>query len=92
MVIPSVVDFYSQTDIGKELLQQGHEEGREEGREEGTVRTLAGAIQVRFGADPRIDGLATFLAQNLDVVASIRLINEATSLKQLLTRMVPEGH
>jgi hypothetical protein len=90
MTLQSVVDFYRKTDVGKEISHIAHDEGHEEGLEEGRAETLSAMIRRRFGANPDIDGLASFLAQTSDTGTSIQLIDEATSLKQLLLRMVPE--
>ena len=48
-------------------------------------------LRVRFTEDPRIPGIAEHLAHTQDGESSIRLIYQATSLDDLLIKLVPDA-
>jgi DNA-binding transcriptional regulator YiaG len=77
MSIQSLAAFYRQTDVGQEILEQG------------SAKTLAAMIRRRFGDDDRIATIAGLLAQ-ISEDASVRIVDEATSLNDLLSR-VPQA-
>jgi hypothetical protein len=85
MSIQSLVAFYRQTDVGQGILEQGVEQGVQQGQ----VRLLAALIRDRFGDDDQIAAIAGLLAQ-LPEDVSVRILNGATSLNDLLSR-VPQA-
>jgi hypothetical protein len=86
-------------------LEQGREEGREEGREQGraegreqglrkglnqgTVRTLSALLRARFGDQLMILAVATQLAQSDDLDSSVRAIETAATLDDLIAELSP---
>jgi hypothetical protein len=81
MTIETVAEFYSGTEVGQELRNQG--------REEGAARTLAALLRARFGDHPQVRDIAEHLAHALDDDASIRIVTEAHTLDDLSSWFVP---
>jgi hypothetical protein len=88
MTIETVADFYSETEVGRELLGRGREagrdEGREEGREEGHEDVLTALLKNRFGEQARTGEVAQRLAHFMDLATAVDVITKADSLDELL--------
>ncbi len=87
MTVESIADFYSATEVGRELLNRGNrrgiEQGLEQGLEQGVVATLTRLLRAKFGDQPGIEAAATRLAHWSDQDAVILAITRADDLSAI---------
>jgi hypothetical protein len=75
MTIDDVVDFYSGTKFGRELVNRS--------RAEGIVLMLETLLRDRFGEDPRIEATAKRPAETTDPAAAVHAITHAATIADL---------
>jgi hypothetical protein len=83
MSTESVADFYSGTRFGQEIKNRGRTEGLTEGLVRGRADLLRVVLRDRFGEDPRIEAIASRLAEIDDATAAVHAINHAATLDEL---------
>jgi hypothetical protein len=77
------------TELGQELLARGEARGEAKGEAKGEVRGRAGVLLAlladRFGDVPELAGIAESLAADADVTSSVKRIQEAQTLQELIS-------
>jgi NADPH-dependent ferric siderophore reductase len=76
MTVESIADFYSGTEVGREIGRRG--------REQGIEQTLLALLRSRFGDQPGIPAIASRLAHLPDQATAIDAIAQAQSADDLL--------
>lgn len=84
MSVESIADFYSETEVGRELLNRGIEQGLER-----SSQLLTALLLDRFGEQPEIAAVTERLVHWPDPAAAVHAITRAESLAELLTLPPP---
>jgi hypothetical protein len=87
MSVESIADFYSETEVGRELLNRGIEQGLER-----SGQLLAALLRERFGEQPEIAEVTQRLVHWPDPAAAIQAVNRAGSVSELLALSPPAGN
>ena len=80
----SIADFYSETEVGRELLNRGLEQGLER-----STRLLTALLRDRFGDQPEIAEITERLVHWPDPADAVHAITRAQSLAALLAESAP---
>lgn len=88
MTVESIADFYSETEVGQELVNRGLEQGREQGLERSS-KMLAALLRDRFGDQPEIPQVTEQLAHWPDPAAAVHAVIRAETLAELLNQTPP---
>jgi len=83
--VESIADFYSETEVGRELVNRGIEQGIER-----SSQMLATLLLDRFGDQPEIPQIVGRLVRWPDPAAVVHAITRAQTLQELL-RATPPG-
>jgi hypothetical protein len=81
--VERIADFYSKTEVGKELHRRGLDEGLERGLDRYTS-ALDTAVRDRFGDQTEVAEIAKRLAQSPDPVAAVHAITQAATFQDLI--------
>jgi len=82
MSVESIADFYSETEVGRELLNRGLEQGLEL-----SAQMIAALLRDRFGDQPQIAEITDRLVHGPDPASAARAITRAETLSELLAEM-----
>lgn len=77
--VESIADFYSETEVGRELVNRGIEQGLER-----SGQMLATLLRDRFGDRPEIPEIVGRLARWPDPASAVHAVTRARSLSDLL--------
>jgi hypothetical protein len=86
MSVESIADFYSETEVGRELLNRGIEQGLQR-----SGQLLAALLRDRFGEQPEIVEITERLVHWPDPAAAVRAVTRAATLTELLDQTPPDG-
>jgi hypothetical protein len=84
MSVESIADFYSETEVGRELLNRGLEQGLER-----SSQLLTALLGEKFGEQPELAAVAERLVHWPDPAAAVHAITRAESLAELLIQAPP---
>jgi hypothetical protein len=82
--VESIADFYSETEVGRELVNRGIEQGIER-----SGQMLATLLRDRFGERPEIAEIVNRLARWPDPASAVHAVTRAGSLLELLAQDPP---
>ncbi len=80
MTVESIADFYSETEVGQELMSRGNQQGIEQGIEQGVLETLTRLLRARFGDQAGLEAVAARLARWQDQDAAVTAVTRAAEL------------
>jgi hypothetical protein len=84
MSVESIADFYSETEVGRELLNRGLEQGLER-----SGQLLSALLRDRFGEQPEITEITARLIHWPDPASAIHAVTRAETLAELLHQSPP---
>lgn len=82
--VESIADFYSETEVGRELVNRGREQGLER-----SGQMLTTLLLDRFGDQPEIPEIVARLARWPDAAAAVHAVTRAQALTELLVATPP---
>jgi hypothetical protein len=83
--VESIADFYSETEVGRELVNRGIAQGIER-----SSQMLAALLVDRFGDQPEIEQIVGLLVRWPDPAAAVHAVTRAQTLAELLTAAPPD--
>jgi hypothetical protein len=83
--VESIADFYSETEVGRELVNRGIAQGIER-----SSQMLAALLIDRFGDQPEIEQIVGQLVRWPDPAAAVHAVTRAQTLAELLTASPPD--
>jgi hypothetical protein len=82
--VESIADFYSETEVGRELVNRGIEQGMQR-----SGQMLATLLSDRFGESPEIPEIVSRLVRWPDPAAAVHAVVRSSSLQDLLNQEPP---